>query len=64
MKMKKTSAVCLYDSETDDYVSAADLGITDEQYDAYIAASEQIPGEGHVRIPDRSGFPGRLVYAA
>jgi len=48
----------LYDSETSDSLTADDLGITDEQYDAAVQESVDCEqAEGHVRVN------GRRVYA-
>lgn len=46
-----SSKVYLYDSETNERLSAKDLGITHEQYLSCVSMSEGVAGEGHVR-PD------------
>ncbi len=49
----------LYDSDTNDYLSSRDLGITDEQYELAVQESESCDqAEGHIRVN------GRKVYAA
>jgi hypothetical protein len=48
----------LYDSETNDRVTAEELGVTDEEYAAAVSASLNAgQPEGHVRVN------GRRVYA-
>lgn len=48
----------LYDSGTNDMLSADDLGITSAEYVAACAESMATAPEGHIRVN------GRLVYAA
>lgn len=48
----------LYDSETGDYVSPADLGLDEAEYHQLVVESCQLDGEGHVRCGERR------VYAA
>lgn len=49
----------LYDSETNAYVSAADLGISDERYEELVQESASTgTAEGHVT------FQGRRYYAS
>ena len=51
--------MALYDSETNDYLTPEDLGVTDEEYYAADAESEAShQSEGHVIVN------GRRVYAA
>jgi len=55
----------LYDSETNDYLTAEDLGLTDDEYDASIVESMNLPqAEGHIRVRGaKCGDNGRRVYA-
>ncbi len=49
----------LYDSETNEYVSADDLGISNDEYDSAILESVKCPqAEGHIELS------GRRLYAA
>lgn len=49
----------LNDSDTNETLTADDLGLTEEQYDALVEESIDCPQpEGHVRAPN-----GRRVYA-
>jgi hypothetical protein len=57
--MANPTADTLYDSDTNDSLTAEDLGITDEQYEAAVAESVNCgQAEGHIRIGERR------VYAA
>lgn len=49
--------MALYDSETNDYVDADDLGVTEDEYAAAAEESLADCGTGHVRVN------GRRVYA-
>jgi hypothetical protein len=49
----------LHDSDTNETLTASDLGITDEQYEATVQESlDSYQDEGHVRVA------GHRVYAA
>lgn len=49
---------CLYDSETNEYLTAEELGINDDQYAAAcLESASQSAAEGHIRLA------GRRVYA-
>jgi len=48
----------LYDSDTNDSVTAEDLGCSDDEYAAAVAESLAAYGEGHIRVN------GRRVYAS
>lgn len=54
----------LYDSDTAERLTAEDLGITRDQYDAVIDMSEDDPGEGHVRPGCLRDTEHPRVYAA
>lgn len=53
----------LYDSDTAEKLSAKDLGITKQQYQAIVSMSIGTPGEGHVRPDCLRGSPHPRVYA-
>ena len=54
----KPDDLYLYDSETQEMLSAEDIGITDAEYVAACAESAEAAPEGHVIVA------GRRVYAA
>lgn len=54
----------LYDSDTAERLTAKQLGITRDQYDAVIGMSEGVPGEGHVRPGCLRDTKHPRVYAA
>lgn len=60
-----TDTISLYDSETNDYLSAADLGLTDDEYDAACVTSMNLSqDEGHIVVyGTECGEHGRRVYA-
>ena len=50
---------CLYDSDTNEYLSAEDLGLSDSEYaDACRESTLQMAAEGHIKLAS-----GRRVYA-
>jgi len=58
---RETMNADLYDSDTADYLSVDDLGITGEQYEELVAESLEAGEEGHIRP---AILNGRRVYAA
>lgn len=63
--MTNTSEISLYDSETNDHVTADELGLTDDEYDAACVTSMNDAGDtGHIRVyGTKCGTKGRRVYA-
>jgi hypothetical protein len=60
MSNETFSGALLVDSDTNQPVSADELGLSDEQYDALVNESiDSGTAEGHVRVPGGS----RRVYA-
>lgn len=64
--MANTKCDTLYDSDTNDRVSAEELGLTDDEYEFAVSESVSIGQmEGHVRVYGTNCGPkGRRVYAA
>ena len=54
----KPEDLYLYDSETNDMLSAEDIGITDAEYVSACRESAEAAPEGHIVVA------GRRVYAA
>lgn len=63
---KQPTYESLYCSDTNDYLSAEDLGLTREEYDAACVSSANLSqAEGHIRVfGSECGDKGRRVYAA
>lgn len=63
---KQPTFESLYCSDTNDYLSAEDLGLTCEEYDAACVSSANLSqAEGHIRVfGSKCGNKGRRVYAA
>lgn len=62
---KQPTYQSLYCSDTNDYLSAEDLGLTCEEYDAACVSSANAAADGHIRVfGSKCGDKGRRVYAA
>lgn len=63
---KQPTYKSLYCSDTNDHLTAEELGLTDSEYDAACVTSANLDSvEGHIRVfGSKCGNKGRRVYAA